>query len=322
MEKTTPSQDQTPELEKSEKDDQPEISPPVSGQTNNQNLIVILLVLILVVVVGIGAYYFGVQKGIQPISREPAVVDLQDSANQTATGDSGNNADNSMSVDDSQSQTLTLYQDKFAEQLQFNYDPKIWTSSQQVADRSTTLTFTHVPSNDVLTFKYTLAWGMGGGHQTFKANELVQIDAAKKLYRLQNDSNGGKPSYRYGRDTFSQGSQTSTIVIFDTNPAAKQAEIEYCNKLKSGEEMYAIYDDKECNDIIAGVYQGFVQQPGFDWSFSMNSKVPYTQINPAWAGDEEYVKSEGLDNGKVLVIIGFEGTNVQAADEIVKQIQI
>lgn len=267
------------------------------------NILLVLLLLIFVSALTIGAYYLGIEKGSQKqsFSETPSPVPTQsvDSSTQLSPA------------------TLAVYQDPFIQELQFNYDPQIWTIVQKPDGEKVELQLKDSKSNGILKFSFTLPYGTGGAVSTFRDGELVVVDSHRDLYRYQTQTQEGGNIFYYGIDFPPSIGTSQTITQFDIHPGTKEKALEYCES----DAEYVVYSPEDCEGIKSGLIKGYIQQPTFSWSFSLTTKRPLADINPFWATDE-YIQSEGLDNGRVLVLISYEGTNVEEADKIVRQIQL
>ncbi len=158
----------------------------------------------------------------------------------------------------------------------------------------------------ILHFKFSLAFGIGGGVSLYTKDDMKLLTNGWVWFKGTNGT-------MYGSVTH--------LTPYDKNPKELASAKDFCSKLKNGEEdMYPLFDGEQCAGIESGNYIGYVPEPAFTRSPRFKMAVTLAEINEAWASDE-YVKTEKLDDGYMIVETSYKGNNSEDADTLVEHLK-
>lgn len=211
------------------------------------------------------------------------------------------------------SSSIKEYKDRRLKDFIISYDPNIWEIKELKADEEWQkgtnkytgpgVLFMEKNGDGVINFNFTLAFGMGGGITPFKQEQITLLKNG--WARLNNTSYG----------------LAKTIIYYQDKPQELQEAKDYCEQVKKGEDQFPLFESNLCPEIENGTFVGYVPQPTFSRSAAFPRSVPLLEINPSWEKDD-YVKNTGIDVGKIIVVISYQGSSPAQTDALIEQLSL
>lgn len=212
------------------------------------------------------------------------------------------------------SSTQASFLDDRLSGLAFTYDATVW--SKPVATDPLTWRMGE-NARGALIFIHTLPFGRGGGVKVLADNDLK--DLGNDFYRITL-SQDAIPVYQYGlRKVTNTLNNTPAINLkIYAIDGGKENAIDLCNQQSLPDyEGMKVYSDADCSLLKSGSGVAELQDPSFVWSLRFPRVRPLGTFNSDWENDA-YVKT--LDTSRIITQVRYEGSLVEEADKVVKQL--